>query len=292
MEELCLEKFPQKYGKVRIKSNWFDRGNKKILKFGHEGLAMFFLLCKHRVGRATRYFEQNEYTFHVTLDLLAKASGCTKSEVVELLKLLVHSKVLKLCTPTRWDRLDDKKGGLLAHKMIILESTDSPKTFKDDNGKDMPLTNEDYFVWVDLDLMEYYKQISLGSKYFPLHCLIRKLSNATEKKAFMTIEHMAEALGNSKDTIYKYVKDLNNNYLLYSRETSNGKGGIKFEHFILRDLNTADEFLAANRASIERNIKKWKNRSEAKVKSLKKEAKMLIKAPTADLEDKLFSPVS
>jgi len=76
--------------------------------------------------------------------------------------------------------------------MITLVATDVPKTdWKKFDGdkmpKDKPKTDDDYFISVDLDMLEYYKAVGLNERYFPIFCFIRKLSNGIERKAYMTI---------------------------------------------------------------------------------------------------------
>ncbi|KGP82123.1 MULTISPECIES: helix-turn-helix domain-containing protein [unclassified Paenibacillus] len=246
------------FGSVKIKSAWFDHTNekRKFLKIGYEGLYVYLALTKNRLHRVN---ENRLFTFQVSIDTLRKETGYSAKKVIELLKVLKSNKIIKMEKPSRWDRLNDEDGIANVYQMMIISAIDVPHTDWDKvKKKDIPVDGENFFVSVNLDMLELYKKKGLKERYIPLYCLFRKLSNGTEGKAFMRIEKMAKTLGFSKDTIHKYIKRLNAEYLLYTRKIPNGKGGYKFEHYLCSSVGDYDEFLRAHKDSIDKNISRWK----------------------------------
>ncbi|WP_175383073.1 hypothetical protein [Paenibacillus taichungensis] len=237
---------------------WFDHTNdkRKFLKIGHEGLYVYIALTKHRLHRVN---ENQVFTFQVSIDTLRKETGYTAKKLIELLKVLKTNKVIKMEKPSRWDRLHDEDGNVNIHQMMIITATDVPHTNWDKTEKkDIPVDGENFFISIDLDMLELYKAKGLKERYIPLYCLMTKLSNGIERKSFMRIEKMATTLGYSKDTIHKYIKKLNAEYLLYTHKSPNGKGGYKFEHKLCSSVRFQDEFLRAHKESIDKNIRRWK----------------------------------
>ncbi|UNK19281.1 hypothetical protein MNQ98_04380 [Paenibacillus sp. N3/727] len=249
------------YGNMKIKSNWFDskKKNRKIAAIGYKGLNLYLSLGKYRLVRLTNNIE---FRIHVTISTLRKETGYSSKEIIELLKILINQKIIRLIKPTRWDRLYDADGKLKSNEQLVILATDVPVTTRvtSDDGKieDQIKSDEDYYISVDLDMLEYYKTVGLDERYFPLYCLLRKLSNGTEGKAFMTIHNMAETLSMHHDTIHKYIKILNKMQLLCSDKTKNKKDGFMFEHRLCGSVSQYNEFQYAHKNTMMRNTKRWK----------------------------------
>lgn len=258
------------YGSIKIKSNWFDWNNekRKILKIGHEGLDMYFTLGKYRLARTPN---TQDYTFHVSIDSLRKETGYSTIKIIELLKLLKSQKIITMKKPSRWDRLYNENGKLNDKEMITFVAIDVPKLDSikaegDNMPKEEPRTDDDYYIPVDLDVLEYYRTVGLNEKYFPLYCLLRKLSNGTERKAYMTIHKMAKTLGVHHDTIHKYIKELNVKFLLCSVKKKGFKKNYRFEHHLADSAIGYQRFLNAYMETMQRNAKRWENKVSDKEK--------------------------
>ncbi|MEK3716250.1 hypothetical protein [Paenibacillus sp. FSL R7-0333] len=250
------------YGSVKIKSAWFDQNNKKrkILDIDYKGLNMYLTLCKYRLKRENL---NEEFIFYTTISELRHTSGYSADETIDLLKLLITKKIIKLQKPTRWDRLKDENNKIKVNEMIVFRAIDVPQTdsvIKEGKRKDQPRSDEDLWISVDLDMLEFYKGKGLSDKYYPLHCLLSKLSNGQEQKAFMTITKMAKTLGTHQDTIHKYIKVMNEKNVVCSFFRNNGKGGKKLEHKICKGVGTYAEFLEINKDTMDRNTERWKSR--------------------------------
>lgn len=223
--------------KIDIKSDWFEEEpNNKFKKIGSEGLNLYFTLFKFRVAR------QESEIFITSISLLRKESGYTTEKVFELLKILKENKIIKMSNLSKWIYLlEDKQ--IKVDKILEIEAIDCPitdedqlKKYNDEFHKDQPETKKkkelDFFIKVDLDLLELYKEDGLNERYYPLYCLIRKMSNNSERKSFMATDTMASILGYGKDTIAKMIKVMNEKKFLKSKLINNGKGKSKFEHYI------------------------------------------------------------
>ncbi|WP_379355127.1 MULTISPECIES: hypothetical protein [unclassified Paenibacillus] len=189
-----------------------------------------------------------------------------------MLKLLVKEKVIKI-NISRWDRLFDKDRKLQDDKLLIIEATDKPSTYKDIavNGKeiDVPCNpkEENYYISLDMPLIQHYINLGLNERFLGLHCLISKLSNGTEGKSWMSINNMADVLGFGDKTVNAMIHEMNRKCLLYSRYmvssqkkiSKNGKSenGKMFEHHLLVNLSYKDEWLAAYKSGIDKNIRNW-----------------------------------
>ncbi|WP_312149891.1 hypothetical protein [Paenibacillus odorifer] len=252
------------YGSVKIKSSWFDQKNKKrkILDIGYKGLNMYLTLCKYRLKRENL---NEEFLFYTTITELRHESGYSADETIELLKLLIRKKIIKLEKPTRWDRLKDEKKETKVKELIVLRAIDVPQTvsvMKEGQRVDEIKSADDLWISVDLDMLELYKEKKLSDKYLPLHCLMSKLSNGLEQKAFMTITKMAATLGSHQDTIHKYIKVMNEKNVLCSFYKNNGKGGKKLEHKICKSVMKYEDFLKINKETMNRNTQRWKSKED------------------------------
>ena len=230
---------------IKIKSTWFEDEENKFKKIKAEGLYLYLNLFKFCIDK-----QEYEYTFITSISLLRKETGYKTKDIFDLLKCLQSCKIIKIQNLSRWDYLLDKKGEIKEKDVLIIAATDVPTV--DENEED-----NDYFIWVDLDLMKYYMDIGLSEKYIPLYCLISKLSNGTEKKAYMSIEKMADVLGYNKDFVHKMIRELNRNYLMYSERRKNGKNGYIYEHWICKRYDLIEKFKSEFGERIEKNIKKW-----------------------------------
>jgi hypothetical protein len=214
--------------------------------------------------------QDNEYTYICSISLLRKETGYSAPRIIELLKLLSKKKIIKVDI-SRWDRLIGDNGNVLDDKLLVIEALDRPDTYRGYNDKkeevDLPKTKDDYYISLDMPLMQYYMDLKLNERYFGLHCLISKYSNGTEGKCWLSINNMADILGFGDKTVNNMIHELNKRYLLYSRyletdkkivgKSGDTENGNKFEHFLLGNLDHKDNWLSAHKDSVDRNIRKW-----------------------------------
>jgi DNA-binding transcriptional MerR regulator len=253
--------------RIYIKSNWFDVGINKYKKIKDDGFNLYLNLFKFRI-----YNQEQDYMFITSISLLRKETGYSTRKIYELIRLLDKNSVIST-NITRWERMIDVKGNIVDDKVLVITAIDKPNTNRelDANGKekDFPVTDQDYYISLDLSLMDYYLKIGLNEKYFGLHCLLKKLSNNTEGKSWMGINKMAEVLGVGDKTLNNMIYELNRNYLLASfyrksnkKRVVNSKkiNGKSFEHHILFNLKFKDEWIKVNKEQIDKNIQKWDKR--------------------------------
>lgn len=222
---------------IKIKSNWFEEKSKYI-KIGHIGFDLYLSLFKFRLHK-----QEHNYFFITSISLLRKETGYSTLVIYEYLKLFKKLKIIKVENVSRWDYLLDENGEIKDKEVLVITAADVPNLIEDANKKEIPVTEDDYYVSVDLDLMEYYKDNGLNEKYYGLYCLMKKLSNGNpEGKSYMTIENMSEVLGYDKDYVNKMVHEMNKRNILYSKKRRNMKKNHYFEHYLCPNMSKIDEF--------------------------------------------------
>lgn len=262
---------------IKIKSNWFDKGSKQTIydHIGYKGLFLYFSLFKFRL-----YNQEHDYMFVTSISLLHKECRYTKDEIFELLKVMERLKLIKITNKTRWDQLLNNKKKVDEHRVLVVIAADVPVLKKEEvtfgqksKLKDKPATDDDYYINVDLVLMQHYLDIGLDEKYFPIYCLMRKYENGNiEKKSFMEIVNMAEVLNYDKNVLNKMIHEMNRKYVLCSRYVNNGKDNKRFDHYICTNYKSLGKFKDYHKEQIEKNIKKWDrkkgNKNKVKVNSV------------------------
>ncbi|MNW31440.1 hypothetical protein D3C74_83550 [compost metagenome] len=244
---------------IKIKSNWFDKRG-IISKIGCDGFFLYITLYRYHIHN------QDVPTFCTSIKALKKETGFTMQETYDLFKTLIRNKIIK-CNVTRWDRYQD-------NDLLIVSATDTPITTRAINERekeyDSPVSDDDFYISVDLKMMQYYLDNGLQGEEMALYCLIRKWSNNTEHKCWMSINTMAKILCLSNDKVHKMVYKLNRLYLMCSSYRKNGKRNIRgketttyrFEHSLLENFSALEGFQNQPdiRSIIDKNIKKWDKR--------------------------------
>lgn len=261
MEEKYLG-FNYAFEQIRIKSSWFDdedRGKKNIYqKITYKGLYLYFTLYRFRVHK-----QENEHTFITSISLLRQETGYSTEEIFELLKKMKSTKIIDIKNISRWDYLytTDSNGGklILDKNILVIEAID---TFSILNYKEEV---KDYYIYVDLKLMEYYKGKGLNEKHMTLYCFINKWNNNLEHKMYMSLEKMAEKLDFDKDHVHKMIYEMNRAYVLSStKQRRQSKHGFYFEHYILDELKKKDDFIKNYAKNIDLLISKAEKRKQQK----------------------------
>lgn len=221
---------------IIISSAWFDCIDNKPSKYSkidYDGLNVYFNLFKFRVAN-----QESNYTFYTCLSMLRKATKYTSEHIIECLKKLKQNKIIKMKNLSRWDYLYDENGKCDDNKFLAIEAIDVPNTQLDDEDEVI-----DNWITVDLDFLEcHYEKVGLNEKFYPIYCLMRKLSCNTERKCFMSIEKMSEIINLDKDTINRMINKMNRVKVLYSRKIDNKKSSTRFEHYICFGYKSIDSF--------------------------------------------------
>ncbi|WP_368974696.1 hypothetical protein NST61_16985 [Caldifermentibacillus hisashii] len=255
---------------IRIKSSWFDnleRQKNVYQKITYKGLNLYFQLYKFRLHN-----QENEHTFITSISLLRKETGYSTQEVFELLKKLKSAKIIKLNNVSRWDYLIDEKENIRDRDVLFIVATD---TFP---IADYKYVSDDYYIYVPLDLFELYRKKGLNEKYFALYCLIKKYSQNTEQKMWMSIQKMSKFLGFDKDYVNKMIYEMNRNYFLSSYRRVKSDGSFYFEHHILDSAKQKeiDKFVKVHQDNINKLIKRVdKKKSKKKSIDIKKELEIV-----------------
>lgn len=239
---------------LKVRSSWFDEDG-KFSKIGSEAFNTYLNLYKFRLHN-----QDHKYQFMTSIYYLRKETGYTKQKTLDHLKVLSRMKIIEVIDFKRWTKLIDEKGNVIENTLLNIIAADLPSTtrIKTDHGdRDQADSEDDYYVSLDLYLMNYYKEIGLTEHHFAIYCLIKRLSNNTEQKAFMSIEKMALYLNYDKNTLNKQIKEMNRKYVLYSEIRKNGKGGYKYEHHLLRKYTDIEKFKLELEAAINKNMARW-----------------------------------
>ncbi|MDQ0193089.1 helix-turn-helix domain-containing protein [Paenibacillus wynnii] len=248
---------------IKVKSNWFDKGN-IFSKVGADAFLLYLTLYRYHI------YNQDKCTFATSMKMLKKETGFTIDKTKELFKILIRYKVIQ-CSVTRWDRYEDDG-------FMLVTALDLPNTKREKGNKgneyDAPVTDADHYISIDLKLMQYYLDNGLGCSEIAFYCLIRKYSNNNERKCWMSINKMADTLGFSNDKVHKMVHTLNRMRLMGSEYRQNGtrtingvkKMSYRFEHVIFGNITTLDSLRESFKSIIDKNIKKWDKQKERKNK--------------------------
>lgn len=254
---------------IKVKSSWFDFNdnenglydNKFLNMGGYRGFYLYLSLFRFRV-----YNQEQDYMFITSISLLRKEmKGYTTKDIFKLLKLLQKQGVIKLNNLSRWDYLIDGKDKIKDKDILVIVATDVPetKTVEDEKygTKEEPVDHDNFYINVSLELLQHYIDVGLNEKYFPLYCLISRLSNfSVEKKSWMSIDRMAKVIGINKNTVHRMIIQMNKKYLLYSakkrKKDGNGKRGDNFEHHIARNMKGVEFIRKEYRDKINRYVKK------------------------------------
>lgn len=244
---------------ILIKSNWFDE-NGKYKSIGFNGYYLYLKLFRFLINDET-----DGYTFYTSVEVIRKVIGMENKAVLELLKLLVKYKIIKI-NITRWDRMLDANGKVLDNKLLIIESIDHPNVPNDDSEID----EENYYIVVDLKLMDQYLTSGLDKRSLVIFCLMSKYSNNAEGKSWLTIQAMSNILGIGKSKLTDVIRNMNKQGFLYSKKNKNTKQIAKrngdgyemkwdnYEYKILTSWKNRDEWLKIYGDQINKNLKEWK----------------------------------
>lgn len=189
---------------IKTKSNWFDKSG-VLSKIGYKGLFQYLNLYRYYVGG------QDQDMFMTSFRQMKKDTGYVMGDLKDTFKLLIKIGIIT-SSITRWDRIDDDS-------LIIIYAADAPVTIREMvNGqeKDVPVSEHDHYISVDLQMVQYYFDNKFDEREVSLYCLLKKWSNNTERKAWISINKMSDILGISDDKIHKMIKSLNMSKLLCS----------------------------------------------------------------------------
>jgi hypothetical protein len=181
---------------MKIKSNWYEGGKQSVFqKMGKdEGLNLYLQLFRFRV-------HQGEYDNHHFILSISELRQFTK---VNMTKKLSHKQILDMLikmeklgiiknNKAKWATYTDSEGKVLADKIMKLEATDVPKTIRKE-GKDELVSKDDIYISIEFAMVEHMYNSGLSSKDLSIFYLIRRLSNGSERKAFMNINTMEDWL--------------------------------------------------------------------------------------------------
>lgn len=246
---------------IKINSQWFDNMDRKqnvYQKITYKGLYLYFQLYKFRLHN-----QENEHTFITSISLLRKETGYTTDEIFELLKKMKSAKIIKLENCSRWEYLIDDNGNIKDKDILMITAIDTfpIENFEKDDSR--------FYIYIPLDLFSLYEQKGLNEKYFALYCLIKKWSQNTEQKAWMSIAKMSDFLGFDKDYINQMIYQMNRNYFLSSKRKKKSSGrGYSFEHYILDNGSQTkiDNFITTHKENMDNLIKRVDKKKNSKKK--------------------------
>lgn len=232
---------------VIIKSNWFDE-NGKISSIGID--AFFLFLCMYK------YYIPNQSVdyFNLSIHNLKTDTGFTEKETIRLFKLLMHHKIIE-CSIKRWDRYQIKN-------TILIKFIDQPLTKREERENkmvDIPIDEENYYIMIDMLLMQEYINLNLSKLCFSLYSLFCKYSNGIEQKCNLSIDTISNRLNVTNYRVQKCIYEMNRERLMYSRYIKL-KGNLKqykFEHYLFKRLDNLNEMRVKYEKQIYLNVKKW-----------------------------------
>uniref|UniRef100_UPI003F662EA4 hypothetical protein n=1 Tax=Paenibacillus sp. IHBB 3054 TaxID=3425689 RepID=UPI003F662EA4 len=143
---------------IKVKSNWFDKGN-IFNKVGADAFLLYLTLYRYHI------YNQQQCTFATSLKMLKKETGFTMDDTKQLFKTLIRYKIIK-CDVTRWDRHSDDG-------FMIVTALDLPNTKREKGSKgneyDAPITDDDNYISIDMKMIQYYLNNGLGCSEIALY---------------------------------------------------------------------------------------------------------------------------
>lgn len=244
---------------VKLSSYWFD-DNGKILKITNDQFKLYLNLFKFYIPNQIR-----EYTFITSISLLHKELGgkYSKKEIRSMLRSLERLDIIKSST-NDWYRLD-------YNKAIVIEAIDVPQTYRDINNVNRLSNFENYYIPIDLKLIQHYYELGLNTNHVLLYCILLRYSNNNEGKAWISIFKIANRLGVHFNTVNKLIWDLNEKYLLYSDKRARNEARDYFEHKICKTYKGLPEFQKNFSNLIDKSLRKRKNQKKNKNNNKQKE---------------------
>lgn len=249
---------------ISIKASWFDHQidpkKRKIIQIGYKGFNLYINLFRFLVMN-----QDKKYTFITSVDFLRKVTGYSGEDVLSLLKQLCSSKIIEIINVSKWTYMTDENGNIKADKSLVIQAIDVPSftVTKDESGKKRkPTTVDDFWIDIHLPMFEAYKAVGLSERCYLLYCLIRKLSNNMEGRAWMQIEKMADTIGMHKDTVHKLIYEMIRNYFLYTVKRNNKKDGKRFEHKICKRIEDYPKFVEQFKDKTDILMSKWDKKQE------------------------------
>jgi len=239
---------------IKLKSNWFDE-NGLVFKIGYDAFFLYLTLYRYYM-----LSQSDEDSLIVTsMTSLKKLTGYTIVKTYDLFKVLERYKLIK-SDVTRWDRNLDVS-------IMHIELLNLPQVKKDQNGVENPISDDDFYIPINLELVQKYLDCGFTIKEIVFSFVIKKYSNNAEGKCWMSIEMFAKVMNVGKGTITKMIRELNREYLLssyYRNHKQRGEDGIKFEHYLLNKLSEWESFKKLHSENIEKNIKNWSQVDQVK----------------------------
>lgn len=260
---------------IKLKSNWFDKDG-KVYKVGHNAFLVYLSLYRYQLK------SNDSPSFVTSISQLKKETGYTMKETYDLVKLLIKHKMIETSV-TRWSQYADKD-------LMIVTALDLPQTERSSVDTDNPVTSDDFYVPINLELVQVYIDKKFKAREIVFYCLARKYSNNSEGKFFMSINKIAIWMRMSTETVIKMIRQLNRERLLstyYKKHEERGKDGIKFEHWLLNKLSEMDAFNEIHGKNIDKNIKMWdkENAPDQKLRAKNKAKAVDVEAIGEDVEN-------
>lgn len=247
---------------IFIKEKWFSLKEDNVYKkIGYKGFYLYLSLFKFRSSKGHK--NENIHRFIFSISLLRKETGYSSECIFDYLKLFKKSGIIRFTSVSRWEYLLDENNKIRDKDVIVCETLDYPCTHIENNN-DVPDSNDDRYISVNLSLLDLYLKEGLNEKYFGIYCLLKFYGgiNKSEGKSSLKIETIADCLGIHKDTAHKMIKEMNKKYFLWSYKRGNKKKGYKFEHHIIGHLGEIEKLRKywKKNGCIEKNIEMWKKR--------------------------------
>jgi hypothetical protein len=258
-----MEKFA--LDSMKIKSSWFTGGKESMFqKMGKdEGLNLYLQLFRFRVHQGN--INEHNFIFSVSeLRQYTKVNMAKKLSHKQILDMLIKMEKLGIIKnhKAKWATYTDSDGKVLADKIIKLEATDVPKTNRVEE-KDMPITEDDIYISIEFAMVDHIYGNGLSSKDLSIFYLIRRLSNSTEKKAWMNINTMESWLGYGDESITKSLVALNKLGIVATRVRKNGLHD-KYEHYpVFGGVRAIPEFKKMMGSSQKSFLKRHKSKQSA-----------------------------
>lgn len=246
---------------IKLKSNWFDE-NGKVFKIAratrkdgsninYDVFLLYLTLYRFYMDNPD---EEKTTQFYTSIYHLKKQTGFTMDKTYELFKILERYKLIK-SDVTHWKRYSEKE-------MMIVTALDLPQLERSDEGRDMLVSKDDYYVSINLPLIQRMLDENFSIREIVLYCIIKKMTNGAEGKCYMAIDTFASTMSVSPQTVSNMIKNFNRAYIVatyYRKNKQRGEDGLKFEHYALSkfDDKSVEQFNKVHGNEIEKNIKKW-----------------------------------
>ncbi|WP_405101479.1 hypothetical protein [Oceanobacillus sp. FSL H7-0719] len=222
-----------------INANWFVQDGKNYFKNegGDKLLALYLNL--QRFIRYDQFSFREDMFYFTSINQIYKSINeygrvADVDSIFMLLKKLEELSIVKIVSHPNFETRF--KSNLSNKELLIIQ--------------DLDYMRSRFYMHVPLDVIKHMLDNKLTYKHVALFLLMNKWTNNNEEKCFVSVNKLADWIGYSNKTILKYYGDMNRLGVMASHKRRDKDGHTFYEHYLLRDMDTYDEFKSVHKTAM------------------------------------------